>query len=429
MKYISTNKKSAAVSFREAVLSGLAPDGGLYVPECIPTLPDDILKKSHLSLHESAFEIAKRFTDGELEHDTLQSIIQKAINFPIPVIPIAENIFCMELFHGPTLAFKDVGARFMAEVLSHFISLQNRPITILTATSGDTGSAVANAFYLKQGIRVVVLYPENGVSLIQEKQMTTLGENISPIAIKGTFDDCQRLVKQAFTDQHLLQKLNLTSANSINIARLIPQAFYYLYAYFVVKKHADKIVFSVPSGNLGNLCAGLIAKKMGMKAHFISANNQNKVFTDYINEGLFAPKPSVKTISNAMDVGNPSNFSRIMYLYDQNRENLLYDIRSCSVDDYETQIAMRDALSRHNYLFDPHGAVAYAAYHRLKEQEAGIILATAHPGKFSDVVEDATTLKPNIPEPLQQALKKETAYTKLKADFTDLKEFLLSLSA
>lgn len=432
MKYYSTNKNSPLVSFREAVISGLAPDGGLYMPERIPELSKDLWKTKNLSLHEIGFEVSKQFIDHEIPMPDLERIISNAFNFIIPVFPLERNIFCMELFHGPTLAFKDVGARFMAEVLSHFAKNESGLITILTATSGDTGSAVANAFYEKEGIRVMVLYPKNGVSPLQEKQMTSLGKNISAIAVDGTFDDCQRLAKTSFADKEMARGLNLTSANSINIARLIPQSFYYLYAYTLLKSHSDEIVYSVPSGNFGNLTAGILAKRMGMRAKFIAATNRNNVFTEYLHTGILSPRPSQRTISNAMDVGNPSNFARILNLYSDDAEEIKKDISSHSVSDDKTRETILKVFRKKKYLLDPHGSVSYSALQKYFSslspfgggQTTGVVLATAHPAKFREVMEETLGEKVFLPERLQKVMQSKKSAVELPADFSALKEFL-----
>ncbi len=393
------------------------------MPELIPQLPKGFLQTKNLDIHEIGFEIAKQFIGNEISNSELEKIISNALNFIIPIFPLEENTFCMELFYGPTLAFKDIGARFMAEVLSHFAKDEKRKITLLTATSGDTGSAVANAFYEKRGLSVIILYPKNGVSPLQEKQMTTLGKNISAVAVDGTFDDCQRLVKNAFADKELKKKLNLTSANSINIARLIPQSFYYLYAYSIMKKHSDEIVFSVPSGNFGNLTAGIFVKRMGMKAKFIASTNRNNVFTEYLQTGVFSPRPSQKTISNAIDVGNPSNFARLLDLYNHDVNEMRKDISSYSISDEETRSATKKMFDEKKYILDPHGAVAYSALKR--SGRVGVFLATAHPAKFREVVEEIIGERIPLPEKLNAVLKKEKSADNLPADFDSLKEFLM----
>lgn len=422
MNYYSTNNKFEKACFKQAVINGLASDGGLYMPEIIPVLSDAILNRKRIDIHEIGYEISKQFIGDEINSNRLQDIISESLNFIIPVLPLSENIFALELFHGPTLAFKDVGARFMARVLSYFHENEKKEITILTATSGDTGSAVANGFYNVEGINVVILYPSKGVSELQEKQMTTLGKNIQAIEINGTFDDCQRLVKQAFGDTELKKKLQFTSANSINIARLIPQSFYYLQAYSMVKEK-EAVLFSVPSGNFGNITAGLLAKKMGINACFIAATNANKVVPDFLESGKFISKPSIKTISNAMDVGNPSNFMRILSLYNNSLEKIQKDIEGFSLSDDETKNTMKKVYSEKKYMLDPHSAIAYSALER--KNKSGVFLATAHPAKFKDVVEETLQTKISLPDQLKQVAKKEKSAVFMPADFKSFKDYLL----
>ncbi len=431
MNFYSTNNRSLKANFREAVLKGLAPDNGLYQPESIPVLKKGFLQTKNLSLQEIGYEAAKKFTGNEITNEALNKIITESLNFLIPVFPISDHVLVMELFHGPTLAFKDVGARFMARTLSHFIKNKKKEITVLAATSGDTGSAVASGFYGAEGLRVVILYPSGGISRLQEKQMTTMGKNITALEVSGTFDDCQRLVKRAFADADLKKKHSLTSANSINIARLIPQMFYYLYAYSFLREKQN-IVFSVPSGNFGNLTAGLMAKKMGMKADFIAATNSNNVVPEFLESGTFTPKPSRKTLSNAMDVGNPSNFSRILDLYNNAHEDIRKEICGYSITDEETKSTIKRIALEKNYLLDPHGAVAYTALEKhmskqtlsRSEQTTGIFLATAHPAKFWEVVEDAIGRAIILPDTLKACLEKEKSAVKITADYNSLKELL-----
>lgn len=427
MKLFSTNKKSPLSTFEKAVMQGLAEDGGLFMPTEIPTLPKEFFEKiSDLSFHEIAFEVAKTLIQDIPEKD-LKKIVEESINFDAPLIPVTENIYSLELFHGPTLAFKDFGARFMARIMSHFINKSDKKITIIVATSGDTGSAVASGVYNVPGIRVFLLYPSGKVSKIQEQQLTTMGGNIHALEIDGTFDDCQRLVKSAFVDEELKNIFSenndsLGSANSINIARLIPQSFYYFHAYAQLK-NKDHAIFSIPSGNLGNLTAGLIAKKMGLPVKkFIAANNSNNSFTEYLRTGNFTAKPSVPTISNAMDVGNPSNFVRILELYENNLENIRRDISSMSFTDSETAAAIKEIYSKYNYLMDPHGAIAYLGLKSFSPQ--GIFFETAHTAKFLDVVEPIIETKIQIPERLASCLTKTKITTKLSKEFTDFKNFL-----
>lgn len=433
MKLFSTNRKdytdslTPLASFEKAVMQGLAEDGGLFMPTEIPTLPKEFFEKiSDLNFQEISFEVAKTLIQDIPEKD-LKKIIEESINFDAPLKQVTENIYSLELFHGPTLAFKDFGARFMARVMSHFIKKSDKKITIIVATSGDTGSAVASGVYQVPGIRVFLLYPSGKVSRIQEQQLTTMGGNIHALEIDGTFDDCQRLVKSAFVDEELKNIFaenndSLGSANSINIARLIPQSFYYFHTYAQLK-NKDHAVFSIPSGNLGNLTAGLIAKKMGLPIKkFIAANNSNNSFTEYLASGNFTAKPSVQTISNAMDVGNPSNFVRILELYKNNLENIREDISSKSFTDSETSAAIKEVYSKYNYLMDPHGAVAYLGLKSFSPH--GVFFETAHPAKFLDVVEPIIERKIEIPERLASCLTKEKVTTKLSKEFHEFKNFL-----
>ncbi len=450
MKLFSTNKKAASATFEKAVMQGLAEDGGLFMPTEIPTLtPNFFAKIDTLNFQEIAFTVAKTLIQNDIPEKELEKIIYESINFDAPLKEIKENIYALELFHGPTLAFKDFGARFMARIMSYFINKTAKKITIIVATSGDTGSAVASGVYNVEGIRVFLLYPSNKVSKIQEQQLTTMGGNIQALEIDGTFDDCQKLVKEAFLDQELKNIFaenndSLASANSINIARLIPQSFYYFHAYSQLKKifgpNMEPPIFSIPSGNLGNLTAGLIAKKMGLPIKkFIAANNANDTFTEYLKTGNFTAKPSVKTISNAMDVGNPSNFVRIQELYQNNPEKMRQDIWSASFSDKETAAALKKVFEKYNYIMDPHGAVAYLglqAYlenspapvtHNTKNASVNnplIFFETAHPAKFLDIVEPIINQKIPIPDRLAACLTKEKITTKLSKNFTDFKNFL-----
>lgn len=430
MKYFSTRDKSNPVSFKQAVMQGLANDGGLYMPEFIPSFSNDFWSSlNNLSFQEISFEVASKFIDGEISKNKIHDLIEKAVSFPAPVIDLNDEIKILELFHGPTLAFKDFGAQFMAKTMEYFVQQDNAQLNILVATSGDTGSAVANGFYGVEGINVFILYPSGKVSSIQEKQLTTLDKNITALEIEGTFDDCQRLVKEAFVDEELKSKLNLSSANSINIARLIPQSFYYINA--VKQFLKEGAVISIPSGNLGNLTAGLFAKKMGAPiSNFIAATNSNKVFTDYLNTGKFSPRNSVLTYSNAMDVGNPSNLKRIQYLYNFNLLQIQKDISSFSFNDEETLSAIKDVFLKYNYIIDPHGAVGYLALKKYFKnntypKKIGIVAETAHASKFLNIVENAIQNKVEIPNRLKIILEKEKHSVKLDNKFNSLKEFLL----
>ncbi len=432
MKYYSTNGLAPDVTLQEAVVKGLAPDKGLFMPETIKLLPDSFFENiRNLSFQEIAYTVADAFFGDDIEKDTLKEIVYDTLNFDAPVVHVADNIYSLELFHGPTLAFKDVGARFMARLLGYFIRKQGqKDVKVLVATSGDTGSAVANGFLGVEGIHVYVLYPKGKVSQIQEAQFTTLGQNITAIEVEGTFDDCQALVKAAFLDKELNSKLNLTSANSINVARFLPQAFYYFYAYAQLAKQgkAKNVVFSVPSGNFGNITAGLIAKRMGLPVkRFIAANNSNDIFYEYLQTGEYKPRPSVQTIANAMDVGDPSNFVRVLDLYGKSLDEIKKDISGEWYNDESIRNTVKKTYAETGYLLDPHGACGYQA---LKEQlasdETGIFLETAHPAKFLEVVESIVNEKIAIPDKLQEFMKGEKQSIYLKKDFEGFKKFLLN---
>lgn len=432
MAYYSTNDKGYKVSLKEAVLKGQAPKKGLFMPEHIPVLPDTFYHNlGGLSFAEVAFKVGWALFRNDLELKDLQHIVDDALNFDMPVVPVDGNIYALEQFHGPTLAFKDVGARFMARLSAHFLGKNDSEVTVLVATSGDTGSAVANGFLGVPGIKVVILYPSGKVSKIQEQQLTTLGQNITALEVDGTFDDCQALVKQAFVDEDLNDKITLTSANSINIARLIPQSFYYHYAWAQVQQmHPGKqVVFSVPSGNFGNLTAGLIAQRMGLPVkHFVAATNANNVVPEYLTSGKYSPRPSVATISNAMDVGNPSNFARMMDLYDNNLQAIQQNITGYNYTDAQTRETMKAVYQSKGYLLDPHGAVAYRA---LKEylgndtETIGVFLETAHPAKFKDVVEETLGMPIPIPQPLQQSLQLPKKAVNMGNSYPELRDWLL----
>lgn len=431
MNYYSTNQQTNPVSFNEAVISGLAKDKGLFMPDHIPALPNSFINRlPDLSLLEIATEIALPFIGQEIPEEDLRAIIAEALDFEIPLIKLREDLYILELFHGPTLAFKDVGARFMSRIMSYFLRNVQQKVYVLVATSGDTGSAVAQGFYKVPGIDVVILYPSGKVSKVQEVQFTTLGENITSLEIDGTFDDCQRLVKMAFADASLREKLYLTSANSINIARLLPQSFYYFYAYAQLRRtYSGPVVFSVPSGNYGNLTAGLFAQRMGLPVHrFIAASNANDTVPLYLQNGKYFPKPSVATISNAMDVGDPSNFARMSVLFEDSLSLMQKHVTGYSLNDMETSQAMKEMQDAYNYTIDPHGAVAYKAFETYKASQGqghGIILATAHPAKFGDVVENATGRTPHIPEQLATLLYKPKQSLRLANTYEGLKHFLL----
>jgi threonine synthase len=432
MKFYSTNNPGSATSLADAVLRGLAADGGLFMPQSIPVLPRELWQQfPSCSLGEIGYHIVHPFLVNDLPEHTIREICEKAINFNAPLVPIDDNNFVLELFHGPTLAFKDFGARFMARLMSYLVRGADRTLTILVATSGDTGSAVASGFYNTPGIQVILLYPSGMVSKLQEKQLTTMGGNITALEINGTFDDCQALVKQAFVDKDLQQQLWLSSANSINIARLLPQSFYYWYAWSRLPDPGQAPVFSVPSGNFGNLTAGLIAHRMGMPAkHFIAATNANKTFPDYMETGIFTPRPTIATLSNAMDVGNPSNFARIMDMFDEDIVRIRASVYSKPFNDDATLQAMARIYKATGYLLDPHGAVGYLglADYRLKQTDPqpGIILETAHPGKFPDSVEKSCGFSIDLPAALAAVLEKEKNATPLSADFAEFKNFLIN---
>ena len=432
MNYYSTNYKAPTATLEEAVIKGLAPDRGLYMPEEIKPLPASFFNHiDTLSFQEIAFEVATCFFGDDIEAADLKNIVCDTLSFDIPIVNIENNIYSLELFHGPTLAFKDVGARFMARLLRHFIRKESRgQVNVLVATSGDTGSAVANGFLGVDGIHVYVLYPKGKVSPIQESQFTTLGRNITALEVDGVFDDCQALVKQAFMDEELNRQMRLTSANSINVARFLPQAFYYFYAYAQLKRQGktDNVVVCVPSGNFGNLCAGLFAHRMGLPVkRFIAANNANDVFYQYLKTGTYTPQSSKQTLANAMDVGAPSNFARIAALFNGNHGVIKAVIGGATYSDAMIRESMKDCYTATGYILDPHGACGYRA---LKEQlqpgETGIFLETAHPAKFKETVDDALHINLPIPDRLVAFMQNEKQSVPLRNDFHVFKQFLLS---
>lgn len=432
MLYYSTNKASQDVSLKEAVIKGLAPDKGLYMPSTIKQLPAVFYNNmGDMSLREIAFVVAEAFFGEDVPADILKRIVDETLSFDTPLVEVSPNIYSLELFHGPTLAFKDVGARFMARLLGHFIGeeQEGREVNVLVATSGDTGSAVANGFLNVAGIHVFVLYPKGKVSNIQEKQFTTLGGNITAIEVEGTFDDCQALVKAAFLDKELNDKLKLTSANSINVARFLPQAFYYFYAYAQLLKmgKANDVVFCVPSGNFGNITAGLFGKAMGLPVkRFIAANNRNDIFLQYLLTGVYTPQPSIATIANAMDVGDPSNFARILDLYDHSHSDIAAEISGVSYNDEQIAETVSTTYTQQGYLLDPHGACGYRALgEQLQAGEVGVFLETAHPAKFLETVEGIIAQEVTIPMALQQFMKGEKQSLELAANFELFKETLL----
>ena len=433
MNYYSTNKKAPIATLQEAVVKGLAGDRGLYMPEKIKKLPDSFFEKiKDMTFHEIAFAVADAFFGEDIERDILKQIVEDTLNFDTPLVPVTDRIYSLELFHGPTLAFKDVGARFMARLLGYFIKKENQSdVNVLVATSGDTGSAVANGFLGVEGIHVYVLYPKGKVSKIQESQFTTLGKNITALEIDGTFDDCQALVKSAFMDEELNKKLYLTSANSINIARFLPQAFYYFYGYaqLMAMGKAKEVVISVPSGNFGNITAGLFAKRMGLPVkRFIAANNSNDIFFNYLQSGEYNPRPSVETLANAMDVGDPSNFARVLDLYGGSHKAIIDDISGATYSDEEIAEAMVTVYAKEGYLLEPHGACGYQALEEgLVEGETGIFLETAHPAKFKENVDRIIGEEIDIPEKLQAFMKGTKQSTPLSKEFAEFKQFLFEI--
>jgi threonine synthase len=428
MKYYSLNNNSHKVNFQQAVVEGLAPDRGLYFPETITPLPDSFFANIEKLTHEEiAYEAIKQFVGDEIPETELKRIITETLCFDFPCVQVEDNVFSLELFHGPTMAFKDVGARFMSRCLGYFNRNDDKHVTVLVATSGDTGGAVASGFLGIKGVEVIILYPSGKVSDIQERQLTTLGRNIKALQVDGVFDDCQEMVKKAFLDESLKHK-NLTSANSINIARWLPQMFYIFFAYQQLKKHNKPIIVSCPSGNFGNICAGIMAKKMGLPiAHFVASTNANDTVPRFLEEGIYDPKPSVATISNAMDVGNPSNFIRIQELYNNDLSEFEKDFSSYSFTDVETEIAIKDIYKQTNYIAEPHGAVGYLG---LKKEMAkqpnsvGVFLETAHPIKFLDTVEPLLNLKLPIPTQIESVLGKEKVSTRIKS-YEEFKSFLM----
>ena len=431
MKYYSTNKEAPIATLEEAVVKGLAPDKGLYMPENINKLPKTFFDNiQDMSFQEIAFEVAKAFFGDDVETSALKDIVYDTLSFDVPAIKVEDNIYSLELFHGPTLAFKDVGARFMARLLQYFIKKEGqKSVTVLVATSGDTGSAVANGFLGVEGIHVDVLYPKGKVSKIQESQFTTLGKNITAIEIDGVFDDCQSLVKQAFMDEDLNANKKLTSANSINVARFLPQAFYYFYAYAQLKKQnkADNMVVCVPSGNFGNICAGIFAHEMGLPIkRFIAANNANDIFYKYLQSGKYEPKPSKQTLANAMDVGDPSNFARIYDLFGGSHEKITNLISGATYTDDMIKSTMTTCYNDTKYILDPHGACGYKALKEgLKDGETGVFLETAHPAKFKEKVDDILKIDIEIPSRLAEFMKGKKQSIEMKNSFADFKEFLL----
>lgn len=436
MKYYSTNKKVTGVSLQDAVVKGLAEDKGLFMPDSIKTLPHSFFDTiENLSFQEIAYTVADAFFGEDVEASALKKIVYDTLNFDVPLVHVTDNIYSLELFHGPTLAFKDVGGRFMSRLLGYFIQKQEKTkVNVLVATSGDTGSAVANGFLGVEGIHVHVLYPKGLVSPIQECQFTTLGQNITALEVDGTFDDCQALVKAAFMDEELNAKMKLTSANSINVARFLPQSFYYFYAYAQLKKiskeAAENMVICVPSGNFGNITAGLFAKRMGLPVkRFIAANNRNDIFFQYIQTGEYKPRSSVSTIANAMDVGDPSNFARVLDLYGGSHAAISSEISAVSYNDEQIADSLKRCYSETAYLLDPHGACGYRALKDgLKDNETGIFMETAHPAKFLETVENIIGTKVEIPQKLQEFMKGTKQSLSLPTDFEAFKNYLMNFA-
>jgi threonine synthase len=426
MNYYSLHHKSPSTTFKNAVVQGLAKDRGIYFPENITPLSKDFIANiTKYTDHEIAYEVIRQFVGDEIPTEKLKEIIEKTVSFDFPLVKIEENIASLELFHGPTMAFKDVGAKFMAQCLEYFNKGNKEEITVLVATSGDTGGAVANGFLGAKGVNVVILYPSGKVSDVQEKQLTTLGQNITALEVAGVFDDCQEMVKTAFLDEDITR--TLTSANSINVARWLPQMFYFFFAYKELQKTKKELVFSVPSGNFGNICAGIMAQKLGLPIkHFVAATNVNDTVPNYLIDGVYNPKPSKATISNAMDVGNPSNFIRIRELFNNDLELLKGTFSSHSFSDDETRATMKEIYSNSGYIAEPHGAVGYLGLKKygLAANEFGVFLETAHPVKFLDVVEETLPVKVAIPAQIQKVINNKKVAIKV-ANYQDLKAFLL----
>ena len=429
MRYYSTNRQSPPVSFREAAIRGQAPDKGLYFPESIPVLESGMMANlGSISNEDIAFRVIRPFAGDCIDEETLFRIVSETVNFPIPLVPVTEQIASLELFHGPTLAFKDTGARFMSRCLGYFTREEKEKITVLVATSGDTGGAVANGFYNVEGVEVVILYPSGKVSPVQEKQLTTLGNNIRALEVGGSFDDCQAMVKQAFADEELCNHIFLTSANSINVARWLPQQFYYFFALKQWGDPAHPPVIAVPSGNFGNICAGILAMQSGLPVkHFIAACNQNDIVSGYLQTGDLVPKKAVPTLSNAMDVGNPSNFLRILELFQNQFPLLKAKLSAATITDRETEDTINKVFADSGYILDPHGAVAYLAlerYQQLVPDSKGLFLETAHPVKFPEAVERITKQQIPIPDSLQPMMQKEKQSIFIPPGYQHLKDYL-----
>ena len=433
MQYYSLNKTSTNVDFKTATINGQAPDKGLYFPQTIPVFTKRWINELPNKTNEQiAYDVIQPYIGNQIPEADLYQIVAETINFKMPLVKITEAIYSLEMYHGPTLAFKDIGARFMSRCLQYFVKDATKKITVLVATSGDTGGAVANGFYNVAGVEVVILYPSGKVSTVQEKQLTTLGNNITALEVNGTFDDCQQMVKQAFLDADINKHLFLTSANSINVARWLPQQFYYFFAYkqWKFQHDGDEPVISVPSGNFGNICAGLLAKVSGLPiAHFIAACNQNDAVPNYLQTNIYTPKQAVHTISNAMDVGNPSNFVRVLQLFQQQYQTVKNNITGYKITDEQTKATLKNVYKQHQYLLDPHGAVAYNALEQYLLQyntQSGIIIETAHPVKFYDVVEPIINQTIALPKAISNIMHLPKKTTLIAANFNELKAFLLN---
>ena len=429
MQFYSLNKRSPEVNFREAVIRGIAPDKGLYFPAEIKPIAGEFFDQIHrFSHHELAHAMIKQFVGDEIPEPALIQIIKDTLNFDFPLVEIEKDVFSLELFHGPTMAFKDVGGRFMARCLSYFNREQTNEVTVLVATSGDTGGAVASGFLGVKGVNVVILYPSGKVSEVQEKQLTTLGQNIKALEVDGTFDDCQRMVKEAFMDRDITDAIQLTSANSINVARWLPQMFYFAFAYKQLSDHSKKLVFSTPSGNFGNICAGIMASQLGLPvSHFIASTNANRVVPNFMIDGQYHPLKSVATISNAMDVGDPSNFIRIREIYKDDFRKIKEHLSSYSFSDEETKAAMRKVYAESGYIMDPHGAVGYLGLkHYLKDHPntQGVFLETAHPVKFLEVVEPVIETSIELPAQIRSVIDQPKKALFIRK-YSELKQFLL----
>ena len=429
MNFYSLNHKAPDTSFKEAVIKGLASDRGLYFPKSITKLPDSFFESiSDLSQTEIAFEAIKQFLSPEIPEDELFKIVEETLCFDFPVVKVNDTISSLELFHGPTMAFKDVGARFMSRCLGYFNQNQKKETIVLVATSGDTGGAVANGFLGVEGIKVVILYPSGKVSEVQEKQLTTLGQNITALEVDGVFDDCQDMVKQAFLDHSITDHIQITSANSINVARWLPQMFYFFFAYQQLHKQHKNIVFSVPSGNFGNICAGFMAQQLGLPIHhLIAANNRNKVVTTYLESEVYEPLPTIQTLSNAMDVGNPSNFIRIQEIFKNDFDALKTNLSSFSYTDEETLEGMKELYEMYDYIADPHGAIGFLAakeYQKENPDTHAVFLETAHPTKFLDVVEKVIPKQIELPPQIQEVMNQDKKSTSIST-YEELKSILL----